>query len=220
FKTRRFYLGDGDESIVRFIGRMEADVVIEELVELNDDGSPDLDGMDESDLNELCAMICAFGIREDSTDEDLCAAIDRRIRNELEPIIQVKHYIKRNDGRPGLSPWGQCADTTAAVTACDWTFETECRTCSARMQGDKGISTQIKYTWSVYDTQKTHQVAAKGKTQFKKGQQEDKAQYEPCTLDSKGRCQHCAQNKRIDPRSQKAIPLEELKKLTERGYSR
>lgn len=218
-EARRFFLGDGEEAIVRFVGRFESDYDISEYLEFDDEGIPDLDGLDEDDLLELCTTLGCFGISEDSDEEGLKGAITRRATKELEPVIQVKHYLSRNKGKnPG--PWLQCGDPNAAVEALSWKFDTDCRACFERMNGDKGVGAQILYTWSVYDTRKDHKVESGGRRRNRRDDKDKKNDYETCTMDLKGRCQHCSHNKRIDSRPQSEIPLEELKKLQEEGYSR
>lgn len=208
---------DGDEAIVYFRGRHEGENALTDYFDVEGEGEDQvvdlstLEDMGEDELWEVATHLNCNGLTEDSGEKDLREAITRRIEAELEPITQVKHYIPRNKGQK-RELWINCANPDAAANALDWRFETDCRPCYERMNGDEGVSTMSPFTWTVWDTRSVHRVPTKVKG--------EKDKYESCTMLTKNRCRWCSHNKGIDPREQDDIKLDELKKLALKGYCR
>jgi hypothetical protein len=209
--------GEKAEAITFFCGLFEEEVKVSDYME---DGKVILDDMDEDDLLEMATEIGAR-VWEDIKDEHLRGSIERRLTSELEPVIWCRHYTQRNQGRyegsggsrKRVSPYLNCGDPAAVVAAEDWSFDTVCRPCYERQNGDKGVgNAQQRVAWSVYSLTRQHRVKAE-----KKG---DYDEYIDCTQATKGRCRQCAQNRKIDKREQKDIPKDDLKELMESyGYS-
>ena len=206
-------MNDGDEAIVYFRGRLEGEYDFSDYFDVDeDDGSVDistLDDMGEDELWELVSELGCCGYTEDSDEDALKAAITRRVENELEPVVQVKHYFARNKGKQGRELFLNCAQPTLAAEAREWNFETDCRSCHERMNGDKGVSTMMPFTWTVYDTREVHRIPSKNK---------DKDKYESCTMRTKKRCRWCSHNRQIDDRDQDDIKRDDLKDLAKKGY--
>lgn len=217
-------MNDGDEAIFYFRGRMEGDYDPASMIDLDDDGAPEFDDEDEEALLELAQEMGCCGYTEESDLERLQAVISRRVKDELEPFQQVKHYFATNKGKQGRELFLHCGDEEAAINAKDWKFETECRPCFVRMSGVKNISAQLLYTWTVYDTRVVHKISAgegrRRKTRTSGRRTEEKDAYEPCTLEAKGRCQHCSHNRKLDRRDQDDISIDELRELLDDGWRR
>lgn len=216
---------DGDEAIVFFRGRLEGEYDFSEYFDVEMDGDREivdtstLKDMSEDELWELAEAIGCCGYTEDSDEDALRSAVERRVHKELEPIVQVKHYIARNKGKQGRDLFVNCANPDMAASALDWHFETDCRSCHERMNGDKGVSTMSPFTWTVYDTREVHRVPSKiAPPETKKKGREDKDSYVSCTMATKSRCRWCSHNKQIDSRDQDDIKRDDLKDLAKKGY--
>lgn len=202
-----------DEAIVWFRGRHEGEHDLSDYFDVDDDGVADLatlDDMGEDELWEVIRELGCCGIEKDSPEDDLREAITRRVEKESEPIVQVKHYFARNKGKKGMELFLNCANADAAATAPEWQFETDCRCCHERMNGDKGVSTMTPFTWTVWDTREVHRVPGEGK--------DGKDKYESCTMRTKNRCRWCSHNNGIDARDQDDIKRDDLKSLAKQGY--
>lgn len=209
--------GETASAVVYFCGLFEEEVDISDYLE---DGKVDLDEMDMDDLMEMATEIGAR-VWEDIKEEHLKSSIERHLTVEKEPVLWVRHYTQRNQGRfdgsggnrKRVSPTLNCGDPKAVVDAEDWNFETRCRPCHERQNGDKGVGNAAqRVAWSVYSLTWQHRVKAE-----KKGEWDD---YIDCTQETKGRCRYCAQNRKIDPRKQSDIPREELEKMVSSyGYA-
>ena len=163
------------------------------------------------------------GITDEDDEDKLRTMLARYVKNGLEPKITVKHYCAANKNIQGKEPWQNCGDPEAAFTAEGWEWDTECRVCYDKMNGNKGVSLQTKFVWSIYDTRRDHKISSGGGRSRGRGrgnQNQEKNDYESCTMRTKGRCKHCSYNKKFDDRNQDEIPLEELKELESQGYRR